>query len=51
MANVQISFNAEVEDHYVEELKRIVDHHLEYLIDFDGNPEITSISNATIKID
>ena len=51
MAKVKITFNAEVEDDFVEELKRMVDHHMDYLIDLDDNPEITSISDAEIEIE
>lgn len=45
---VQITFNAEIDDGFVETLKAIVGHHMEYLIDLDENPEIHSIYNASL---
>lgn len=46
MKSVKITFTAEVEDDKVDELKKNVDHHLDYLIDFDSWPEIKNVHDA-----
>lgn len=46
---VRISFDAEIKPDFLEELKTIVDHHIEYLIDFEEFPEILFVSGATLK--
>lgn len=46
---VQISFKAEIDDSYFGELSRIVDHHLEYLVDLAGNPEIKNLSDGELE--
>ena len=47
---VQISFTADIDKDFYEELQRIVDHHMEYLIDFDSVPEIESIYDAKVEV-
>ena len=49
MAQVQISFKAEVDDDYIGELARIVDHHLDYLIDLDSTPEIKNVYEGELE--
>ena len=49
MAHVQISFKAEIDDDFLGELQRIVDHHLEYLIDLDSTPEIKNIYEGEVE--
>lgn len=49
MKEVEITFKAKVDDHYVETLKNIVDHHLDYLLDLDGNPEIFEVFGAWMR--
>ena len=47
--NVRISFNAEIDDSFLGELQRIVDHHLDYLVDLADNPEIKSLSEGEVE--
>ena len=49
MAHVQISFKAEIDDEFLGELQRIVDHHLESLIDLDSSPEIKNIYEGEVE--
>ena len=51
MKEITISFKATVDEKSVEELKRIVDHHLNWLINLDEFPEIKTVYDATIKED
>lgn len=44
----EVKFNVIINDDFFEEFKKIIDHHIEYLIDFDGNPEIQGIYGATV---
>lgn len=46
---VQVSFKAEIDDKFLGELKRVVDHHLEYLLDLDSYPEITTVSDGEVE--
>ena len=48
MKTMTLTCTLEVEDAAVEELKKVT-HHAEYLFDLDTYPEITSVSNITIK--
>jgi hypothetical protein len=45
---VEITFKANIDREFFEELKRIVDHHLDYLVDFNSNPEIKSVYDAQV---
>lgn len=48
---VQISFTANIDKDFYEELQRIIDHHIEYLIDTDSfSNEIESIYNAKVEV-
>lgn len=45
---VKVTFEAEINSDFLMELKRIVDHHLDQMIDLDQFPEIKRISKATV---
>lgn len=48
---VQISFTADIDKDFYEELQSIIDHHIEYLIDTDSfSDEIESIYNAKVEV-
>lgn len=47
METVEITFKAKVKD--IEELKKAVHHHIEYLIDLEQWPEIECIYGAEIR--
>ncbi len=49
MKRVKVSFEAQIDDEFLEELNRIVDHHLDYLIDLDDNPEIKELSDGEVE--
>ena len=48
MTKAKITFEIEVEETFLEELKRQVDHHIDYLINTTEYPEIKAIYNATL---
>jgi len=48
LTKVEVKFEAEVDYNFLEEFKKIVDHHMEYLLDLEAFPEIKSISKATL---
>lgn len=45
---VTISFDANVSSEHVEELKRIVDHHIDWLLNLNEFTEIKGIWNAKL---
>lgn len=49
MAHVQISFKAEIDDEFLPEIIRIVDHHLDYLIDLDSISEIKNLYEGEVE--
>ena len=49
MARVRVSFELEIEDSFMEELEKIVDHKLDYLLDLTEFPEIESVSDGQIE--
>ena len=51
MKNVKVTLNMEVDDEFVEELKQIVDHKIEALIDYDSFPEISGIYNCSLEVE
>ena len=48
---ITISFKATVDKKSIEELKRIIDHHLDWLVNLDEFAEIKTVYDATIKED
>lgn len=46
---VHVTMNMEIEEEFYPELKRFVDHHIEYLIDLDNHPEIISVFGCEIE--
>lgn len=46
---VAVKMKMEIDDEYYDELKSIVDHKIEYLVDMDANPEINSIFEAEVN--
>lgn len=46
---VEMVMNLNCTQKEYEELLRILDHHVEYLIDMDEYPEIESISNVFVR--
>lgn len=51
MANVKITLHMEVDDEFVDELKQIVDHKIDSMIDYDGFPEINDIYNCSMEVE
>ena len=59
MNKIKISFFVEIDDSYlfeeadrkafIEDLKRIVDHHIDQLVDISSWPEIKSIYDAKVE--
>ena len=47
---VEIKFEMDIDSKFIDELKKIVNHHMEAIIDLDSYPEIESIYNAECKI-
>ena len=47
--HVNVSMNMVIDKSYLEKLKNIIDHHIDWLIDLDSNEEIRSVYNAEIK--
>ena len=43
-----ICFNVEIEEEFQDDLKKIVDHHIDHLIDTESFPEIKRIFDAEI---
>lgn len=50
MKKVRIILDMDVEDRYINELSKIVDHHIDYLIDLSGNPEINRVYNCKMEV-
>ena len=50
MATVKISFNMDVDDNFINDLQKIVDHKLEQLVDLDSFPEIDSIYEGEMEV-
>lgn len=48
--NVKITLEMEIEDEFVEELQKIVDHKINAMLDFDGLPEINDVYNCKMEI-
>lgn len=46
---VHVTMNMEIEKEFYPELQRFIDHHIEYLIDLDNNPEIISVFGCEIE--
>lgn len=49
MKEVKITFYAEIDDAFEEELKGIVENHIDYMIDTSEYPEIKHIFGATCE--
>lgn len=48
--NVRITLNMEIDDEFVEELQKIVDHKIDAMLDYDSFPEINNIYDCKMKI-
>lgn len=48
---VKITIRATIAPEFKDELERIVDHHIEYLIDLISYPEIKSVYGCEIETD
>lgn len=46
MSLIKAYMSIETDSKNVEELRRILDHHVDYLIDMDNNPDIESIADV-----
>lgn len=46
---VKVSFFAEIDGNFLEELSEIVGHHLEYLLDLDDFSEIKTVFNGSVS--
>ena len=46
---VHVTMNMEIEEEFYEELKCFVDHHIEYLLNLEDNPEILSVFGCEIE--
>lgn len=47
---VEVKFNVEIDEKDYEELVRMVDHHIDWLLDLSSNPEIKTVYGATTSI-
>ena len=45
----RVSFDIDIDEEAVDELKRAVDHHMESLVDLEGWPEIHYVHNARVE--
>ena len=45
----KISFNIEINEEDYDELERIIDHHLDYLVNTEDFPEIQDYWGATLE--
>jgi hypothetical protein len=48
--NVRVTINMEIDDEFVDELKQIVDHKIDALLDYDEFPEINDIYGCKMEI-
>ncbi len=48
LTRVKVEFDAIINYDFLEEFKKIVDHHMEYLINFNAFPEIKDINKAIV---
>lgn len=46
MSLIKAYMSIETDSENVEELRRVLDHHIDYLIDMDNNPDIESIADV-----
>lgn len=46
---VTVSFDMEIEDDFLSELRSVVDHHADWLLDLESYPEIMSIYNGKLE--
>ena len=46
---VRVAMSMEIEEGTWTEITRTIEHHIDYIIDFDSNPEIKSVSDATSR--
>lgn len=49
MKTIEVTMKMEVDDDFYDDLKRIVDHHVDYLLDLISYPEIHSVYGAKIQ--
>ena len=49
MTEVEITMKMKVDEDFINELKYIIDHHIEQLIDYDNYPEIKTIYDCKLK--
>ena len=45
-----VTFNVDIDENFKEEFKRIIDHHIDELIDTESFPEIKAIYAACVEI-
>ena len=48
--NVKVTFNATINKDFLPMMEKFIDHHIEYLIDTNGNPEIKNIYDAKMEV-
>ena len=48
--NCHVTFNVEIDEDFKEEFERIIDHHIDALIDIESYPEIKGIYAACVEI-
>jgi len=48
--NCHVTFNVEIEEDFKEEFRRIIDHHIDELIDIESYPEMKGIYAACVEI-
>lgn len=50
MKSLKVEFMIDVEEHSVDFMKALVNHHLEMLVDFNSFPEIKACYNADAEV-